>query len=188
MSVEKVGWLSDAEARPEGYYINGEKVKGATLSAEDCDKWNRPDTVNLPSGKAVTAAEHEQMLHDMQAAGAAETQASTPMMMPEYISEADALAGSPMPVITLDDMVDGAVTLDELDLDDPMEMGIVTLDDDTEIDMPMEMLTEAPVTMADLQRMSKVELEELGREHGVELDRREKKSSLIEEIKGVLGM
>jgi len=89
-----------------------------------------------------------------------------------------------MPVITLDDMADGAVTLDELD--DPLEMGIVTLDDDTEIDM--EMLTEAPVTMADLQRMSKIELEELGREHGVELDRREKKSSLVEEMKGVLGM
>ena len=185
MSVEKVGWLSDAEARPEGYYINGEKVKGATLTAEECEKWNRPDTVNLPSGKAVTAAEHEQMLHDMQVAGAEETIASTPPPpMPDSVSEADALAGGPMPVITLDDMADGAVTLDELD--DPMEMGIVTLDDDTEIDM--EMLTEAPVTMADLQRMSKIELEELGREHGVELDRREKKSSLVEEMKGVLGM
>jgi len=187
MSVEKVGWLTNAEARPEGYYINGEKVKGATLTAEECEKWNSPDTVNLPSGKAVTAAEHEKMLQDMQAAGAEESMAATPSpeeLMPDSVSEAEALSGGPMPVITLDDMADGVVTIDEMD-DVTMEM--VTLEDDEEIEN-MEMLTEAPITMADLQKMSKIELEELGREHGVELDRREKKSSLVEEMKGVLGM
>ena len=39
----------------------------------------------------------------------------------------------------------------------------------------------------DLEDMTKKELEALGREHGVELDRREKKSTLIEKMKDVLG-
>lgn len=50
----------------------------------------------------------------------------------------------------------------------------------------VEMLTEAPTDMNDLENMSKRELEDLGREHGVELDRREKKSSLIEQIKSII--
>ena len=39
----------------------------------------------------------------------------------------------------------------------------------------------------DLEDMTKKELEELGREHGVELDRREKKATLIEKMKNILG-
>jgi hypothetical protein len=35
--------------------------------------------------------------------------------------------------------------------------------------------------------MNKVELEALGRQHGVELDRREKKSTLIDQMKNLLG-
>lgn len=50
----------------------------------------------------------------------------------------------------------------------------------------VEMLTEAPTDMNDLENMSKRELEDLGREYGVELDRREKKSSLIEQIKSII--
>mgnify|MGYP003133862340 CR=1 FL=1 len=38
----------------------------------------------------------------------------------------------------------------------------------------------------DLESMTKVELEALGREHGIELDRRKNKSDLIEELKEVL--
>ena len=38
----------------------------------------------------------------------------------------------------------------------------------------------------DLDSMTKVELEALGREHGIELDRRKNKSDLIEELKEVL--
>ena len=34
--------------------------------------------------------------------------------------------------------------------------------------------------------MTKVELETLGREYGIELDRRKKKATLIEEIKSVV--
>jgi hypothetical protein len=45
------------------------------------------------------------------------------------------------------------------------------------------MLVEAPTAAADLNEMSKRELEELGREHGVELDRRESKSKLVAKMK-----
>ena len=38
----------------------------------------------------------------------------------------------------------------------------------------------------DLESMTKVELEAVGREHGVELDRREKKSSLLSKIKAIV--
>ena len=38
--IEKKGWLKNAEARPNGYYINGKKEKGATLTQEFCDEWN----------------------------------------------------------------------------------------------------------------------------------------------------
>lgn len=39
----------------------------------------------------------------------------------------------------------------------------------------------------DFENMTKLELEEVGREHGVELDRREKKSTLIERLKSITG-
>tara|TARA_Y100000022_G_scaffold80288_1_gene69177 strand:- start:86 stop:415 length:330 start_codon:yes stop_codon:yes gene_type:complete len=38
----------------------------------------------------------------------------------------------------------------------------------------------------DLEDMTKLELEELGREHGVELDRRQKKSTLVGKVKNLL--
>ena len=38
----------------------------------------------------------------------------------------------------------------------------------------------------DLESKTKVELEAIGREHGVELDRREKKTTLIEKLKGII--
>jgi hypothetical protein len=40
--------------------------------------------------------------------------------------------------------------------------------------------------MTDLNKLSKVELEELGREHGIELDRRLTKSALIEQLEEVI--
>ena len=49
-----------------------------------------------------------------------------------------------------------------------------------------EVLVEAPTTADDYETMTKVELEEVGREHGIELDRREKKSSLIEQLKNAV--
>ena len=56
-----------------------------------------------------------------------------------------------------------------------------------------QMLTEADPTPTletlnegDLEDMTKVELEALGRENGVELDRRKNKSTLINTMKGIL--
>lgn len=42
---------------------------------------------------------------------------------------------------------------------------------------------EAPL---DLDSMTKLELEAVGREHGVELDRREKKASLLDKVKALV--
>ena len=50
----------------------------------------------------------------------------------------------------------------------------------------VQTLTEAPVGDKSLDEMSKVELEALGRQHGVELDRRKKKSTLVERMAGIL--
>ena len=61
-------------------------------------------------------------------------------------------------------------------------------------------LTEAPTTASefadehmedddedvDLSDMTKIELEAIGREHGVELDRREKKSTLVGKVKSLI--
>ena len=38
----------------------------------------------------------------------------------------------------------------------------------------------------ELETMTKIELEALGREHGIELDRRKNKSDLIQELKEIL--
>lgn len=50
----------------------------------------------------------------------------------------------------------------------------------------VQTLTEAPVGEKSLEEMSKIELEALGRQHGVELDRRKKKSTLVEKMTGLL--
>ncbi len=42
------------------------------------------------------------------------------------------------------------------------------------------------ITLADLEGMSKRELKDLGREYGVELDRRYKKSTLVEKMKNII--
>ena len=49
-------------------------------------------------------------------------------------------------------------------------------------------IKEKPISysVSKLNRMTKVELETLGREYGIELDRRKKKATLIEEIKSVV--
>lgn len=50
----------------------------------------------------------------------------------------------------------------------------------------LEMLTEAPVGNKSLEEMTKVELEALGRQHGIELDRRKRKNVLVETMKDLL--
>ena len=74
---------------------------------------------------------------------------------------------------------------------------------------PVQVLTEAPTNLEEatnelmdslpsdveppvdddeeLESKTKLELEAIGREHGIELDRREKKSTLIDRLKGIIG-
>lgn len=47
-------------------------------------------------------------------------------------------------------------------------------------------LREAPQNNVDLSGMTKLELESLGRQHGIELDRRKKKDDLVEELSEVI--
>ena len=71
------------------------------------------------------------------------------------------------------------------------------------VDIPkpeVQVLKEAPTTVeevkselmtednlpSELESMTKIELEAMGREHGIELDRRKNKTDLIEELKEVL--
>ena len=57
-----------------------------------------------------------------------------------------------------------------------------------EIEEEVQEIIEDEETVEDLEyeEMSKLELEEIGREHGIELDRREKKSSLIDKLKDAI--
>lgn len=59
-----------------------------------------------------------------------------------------------------------------------------TIPETIEVEAP-SMLTEAPAHGA-LEDMSKRQLEDLGRQHGIELDRRKNKAALIEELEEVL--
>lgn len=100
--VNKPGWLSEAIAKPDGYYTEGgEKLKGVMLTPAQVAEWN---------GTAAVA----------------------------------------------------------------------------EPDPEPEMIVEAPTSGKDLNEMSKRELEDLGREHGIELDRRERKETLIEKLNEVM--
>lgn len=49
------------------------------------------------------------------------------------------------------------------------------------------LLTEAPIGGKSIESMTKVELEALGRTHGIEIDRREKKATLVDRVKSLLG-
>ena len=98
--VNKPGWLSEAIAKPDGYYTEGgEKLKGVMLTPQQIADWN----------------------------------GTAPVAEPEP-----------------------------------------------------EMMVEAPTSGKDLNEMSKRELEEVGREHGIELDRRERKETLIEKLNEVM--
>jgi hypothetical protein len=62
----------------------------------------------------------------------------------------------------------------------------VTEEVETDVLEVPSFLTEAPVGGKSLEEMTKVELEALGRQHGIELDRRLKKDVLIEQLSDVL--
>jgi hypothetical protein len=51
------------------------------------------------------------------------------------------------------------------------------------VSAPAPMIDESPMASDDLDTMTKMELEALGREHGIELDRRKSKAVLITELR-----
>lgn len=68
----------------------------------------------------------------------------------------------------------------------PKPVEPIEVDEDNpefDIEDPTEELVTDEV---DFEEMTKRELEEVGREHGIELDRREKKTTLIERLKSVI--
>ena len=62
---------------------------------------------------------------------------------------------------------------------EPQVAPVVEVVEEIETDMPIEEEEE----QSELEFMTKLELEAMGREHGIELDRREKKSSLIDQLR-----
>ena len=74
----------------------------------------------------------------------------------------------------------------ELPLEEDIAVVEATFPED-EVVFEVEEAPEETSEYDDLEDMTKKELEALGREHGVELDRREKKSTLIEKMKDILG-
>ena len=61
----------------------------------------------------------------------------------------------------------------------------VATDEDVQ-DMITEGKIQAAMADHELSSMSKKQLEDLGREHGVELDRRQSKKSLVTQMKGII--
>lgn len=51
--IEKKGWLKNAEARLNGFYIKGNKVKGCTLTQAEVDAWNGTAKKAAPAPEPV---------------------------------------------------------------------------------------------------------------------------------------
>ena len=64
--------------------------------------------------------------------------------------------------------------------------GIVPIVEEVKVEEVIQQLNEAPANNKSLEEMNKIELEALGRTKGVELDRRESKSSLINQMKSLI--
>jgi hypothetical protein len=67
------------------------------------------------------------------------------------------------------------------------KVDIVKAMEEAEMENEVQQLNEAPANGKSLDEMNKIELEAIGRQHGVELDRREKKSSLLDQVKDLMG-
>lgn len=76
------------------------------------------------------------------------------------------------------------VNEDDVVVDDAIEM--ITLSDDAHEEGQDHTNCHGHEEPDDLNDLNKKQLEEVGREHGIELDRREKKSTLIEKLRAVI--
>lgn len=57
--IEKKGWLKEAEARTNGFFIKGKKVKGATLTQAEVDTWNGVKSKPAPAPVVEEVVEEE---------------------------------------------------------------------------------------------------------------------------------
>lgn len=64
--------------------------------------------------------------------------------------------------------------------------GIAHIVEEVEVEEVVQQLNEAPANNKSLEEMNKVELEALGRTKGVELDRRQSKTSLLGQMKSLI--
>jgi hypothetical protein len=64
----------------------------------------------------------------------------------------------------------------------PAPAPVATVEIEEEV---MQQLNEAPVNNTSIDNMTKFQLEALGREYGVELDRRKSKAALVDEVKSL---
>jgi hypothetical protein len=60
--IEKKGWLKAAEARTNGFFIKGKKVKGANLTQAEVDAWNGVKAAPAPKVEEVVEAVVEETL------------------------------------------------------------------------------------------------------------------------------
>lgn len=60
--IEKKGWLKNAEARLNGFFIKGKKVKGAKLTQAEVDAWNGVKAAPAPKVEEVVEAVVEETL------------------------------------------------------------------------------------------------------------------------------
>jgi hypothetical protein len=65
--AKKIGYLKDSIAKASGYYsVNGEKLKGATLSQAQQDEWNgvKPKAAPKPAEPEVEVSEVEESVEE----------------------------------------------------------------------------------------------------------------------------
>lgn len=60
--IQKKGWLKNAEARLNGFFIKGKKVKGAKLTQAEVDAWNGVKAAPAPKVEEVVEAVVEETL------------------------------------------------------------------------------------------------------------------------------
>lgn len=62
--IQKKGWLAKAEARTNGFYVNGKKEKGANLTQEFCDNWNGVKPAPAPEPVVVVEEVVEEVVKE----------------------------------------------------------------------------------------------------------------------------
>ena len=165
MAIRPPSWCADAipTARGWAHPRTGELLKAVRIKSHMIDEWH----------------EFHAMENAEPATVAVEIQAALKSVLPAA-EEPDLFVD----ITDVADQYDTAEGLPEIIVD-----GTVFPEEELEEEMmqdDMQMLNEAPANNKSLEEMTKLELEELGRQHGVELDRRKSKKTLVERMKSIL--